>query len=295
MDLKRRGLALVLCTAAVSGVSVFLNAYAVKGFDSAVFTFAKNLVVALVLTSVLLATALRRSLRALSRRDWLSLAGIGLVGGSLPFLLFFAGLQLSSDAAGAFVHGTLFVWAALLAVLFLKERPKRGALLGAAALLLAEFLLLRPASFGAGDILILAATVLWAAENVWAKRLLRDLSGTVVAWGRMAFGSAFLLAYILAAGKAPVAFSMGGAQLLWIVLTAAFLLAYVLTFYNGLAHVRVSTATAVLALASPITLLLDWLVRGAAVSLPELLGVLLAVVGVAIFARSGAALPAGAS
>jgi len=47
---------------------------------------------------------------------------IAIVGGSLPFLLFFTGLSLASAPSAAFIHKTLFIWVAFLAVPFLGER-----------------------------------------------------------------------------------------------------------------------------------------------------------------------------
>src|SRR3954449_6135209 len=57
-----------------------------------------------------------------TRRDfgWLTL--IGIVGGSVPFLLFFTGLSLATAPTAAVIQKTLFVWVALLAVPFLGER-----------------------------------------------------------------------------------------------------------------------------------------------------------------------------
>ncbi|NJL44503.1 MAG: EamA family transporter [Nitrosarchaeum sp.] len=101
---SRLGVGLVLATAAISGVSIFLNAYAVKGFDSDVFTFGKNALVALVLAAVVLSVWGAGELRSLSLRQWLLLALIGLVGGAVPFLLFFKGFGAFVGAVGCFVR-----------------------------------------------------------------------------------------------------------------------------------------------------------------------------------------------
>ena len=51
---NKKGLLLVFLTAVISGFSIFINSYGVKGFDSSVFTFSKNIVVALFLFSIII-------------------------------------------------------------------------------------------------------------------------------------------------------------------------------------------------------------------------------------------------
>ena len=75
---------------------------------------------------------------------------IGVIGGSVPFILFFNGLAMASAPSAAFIHKTLFVWVVLLAVPFLGERlgwfrSRRSASCSPAS----SLPLLRPASFGA--------------------------------------------------------------------------------------------------------------------------------------------------
>lgn len=258
--MDKKGLGLVFGTALISGVSIFLNKFAVKGVDSSVFAFSKNIVVAVALVALILGTAKRRELAALSRRQWGQLALIGLVGGSIPFLLYFRGLQLSNAASAGFLHKTMFLYVAVLAGLFLKEKLPKWFAVSALLLLAGNFILANLAdfSFGAGEALILGATVLWAAENTLSKHVLKDMSGTVVAFGRMAFGAVFIFLYLLAVGKAPLLAAMSGAQWTWILFTAALLMGFVLTWYVGLKSVPVSVAACILLLGSPVTTLLQF-------------------------------------
>ena len=62
------------------------------------------------------------AIRRLSGRERLGLLAIGIIGGGIPFALFFEGLALSSSPAAAVIHKTLFLWVAVLAVPFLGER-----------------------------------------------------------------------------------------------------------------------------------------------------------------------------
>ncbi len=278
---NKKGLLLVFFTAIVSGFSIFINSFGVKGFDSSVFTFSKNAVVALFLFSIIIFLKQFNELKKLNKKHWLQLIGIGFIGGSIPFLLFFKGLQMATGTAAGFIHKTIFAYVAIFALLFLKEKMTKGMLIGALLLLIGNYFMIMPDfNFSFGNALIFAATILWAAENTLAKYVLRELSGTVVAFGRMFFGSLFILMFLLITGKAPVIFSMTYMQHLWILLTAAFLLIYVFTYYNGLKLVKVTTASCILALGAPITTLLGFAFNGAAISLYEGLGMLLIVMGV---------------
>ncbi|NOZ80447.1 MAG: DMT family transporter [DPANN group archaeon] len=280
--LKRNGLLLVSFTALISGISIFVNGFGVKGFDSSVFTFSKNLMVALLLAGILLGFREWKHIRELTGKQWRQLSIVGLVGGSIPFLLFFKGLQMTTGKTSGFIHKTLFIYATILAIIFLKERWNRNLVLGITGIMAGNYLLIRPdLTFSTGHILILLATLFWAAENVYAKKVMRELSGTVVGFGRMAFGSAFIFVYLLVTGKTETIVSMNASQYLWILVTSAFLLLYVFTYYNGLRQVRVSTATGILALGSPITTLLAFLFTGKVISASAAGGMLLIIVGVA--------------
>ena len=55
-------------------------------------------------------------------RGWLALLGIAAIGGSVPFVLFFEGLSRADATQAAFIHKTLVIWVALIAVPLLGER-----------------------------------------------------------------------------------------------------------------------------------------------------------------------------
>ena len=126
---RRAGVVLALVAAVVSGVAVFINAYGVKAVgDATVYTTAKNLVAALLLGAVFAVSVGRRAPSArwaprppLTRAQLAGLVAMG-IGGSVPFVLFFEGLLHASSVHAAFLHKTLVLWVALLAVPLLKER-----------------------------------------------------------------------------------------------------------------------------------------------------------------------------
>ncbi|HEY7720043.1 MAG TPA: EamA family transporter, partial [Pedococcus sp.] len=164
---RRTGLLLALVTAAVSGVSVFVNAYGVKEFDSAtVYTTGKNLVAAALLLAAvgLGARSGARLTRPATRGQWAALAAVGVVGGSVPFVLFFEGLARASSPQAAFVHKTLLLWVALLALPLLHERLQWGHWAAIALLVVGQVGLAGglPDSFGTPGLMILGATLLWS-------------------------------------------------------------------------------------------------------------------------------------
>lgn len=264
------GLLLVFATALLSGVATFVNLYAVRGTSSDAFVTARNALVALLLLpiGVLL---LRRSARPLTASDWGRLGVIGVVGGAVPFLLFFHGLQLATSAGGgataSFFYRTLFLMATVLGVVALGERLPRRTAMAAALLLGGNALLLSLTSpvWTDGTAYVVAATALWAVEYTISKRAVRDLPGPTVALGRMGIGAVALFGYLAATGEVGGVGALTIGQWTWVGISAALLLGFVLTWYSGLRTVDLGVAASVLVLGFPVTWLLSVAVRGGAV------------------------------
>lgn len=261
------GIGLAAVTALVSGFSVFVNASAVRAFgDPVLFTTLKNGVAAVVLVGIALAVVDRAParVRSLDPRSLAGLAVIGVIGGGIPFVLFFTGLANASAPAAALIHKTLFVWVALLAAVLLRERLG-GLQIGALALLVMAQLLILPAdglAWTAGEWMIAAATGMWAVEVVVAKRLLREVPSPIAAAARMAVGLVLLLGYLTVSGGLAGLGALGVEQWAWVLLTGGLLSAYVATWYAALRRAPASAVTAVLTLGAPITATLQLLANG---------------------------------
>ena len=282
------GVVLVLTTAFISGVSTFVNAFAVHGTNSAAFVTVRNAVVALAFLPVALIAV--RSLRAPALRavDWGRLVVIGLIGGAVPFLLFFYGLQIATAAGGAatasFGYRTLFLWATVFGIVFLHEKFHWRVALGASLLLAGSVLMLSLTSpiWTDGTAYVLAATVLWAAEYTVSKRALRDLPSATVVLGRMGFGAIFLVAYLSLTTQWGNVAGFTGAQWAWVGISAALLGAFVASFYPGLKRVDLGTASSALVLGFPVTFALAVLVQGTSFTLAQAAGALAVVAGVGV-------------
>jgi drug/metabolite transporter (DMT)-like permease len=281
------GIVLVVATALISGVSTFLNSFAVAGTNSDAFVTMRNVAVAfMVVPLFLLGTSRARA--PLRGQDWGRLVAIGLIGGAIPFLLFFRGLELATAAHGAatasFLYRTLFLMAAVLGVVYLKEKFHWRIALAAGLLLGGNYLLLSLVSpvWTDGSLYVLAATALWAVEYSISKRALRDLPSPTVALGRMGFGAVFLVAYLGLTAQFGAVTGMSATQWGWVGISAVLLAAFVGTWYAGLARVDLGVATSVLVLGFPVTFVLSALIQGAKFTLPETIGALVVIAGVAI-------------
>src|SRR5262249_46489059 len=141
-NVKRKGelsgISLALLTALISGVSVYVAKLGTQAVpDPFVYTTARNLTVGVALLVALACSqGPRAEIRSLSGSDWLRLAVIAIVGGSVPFLLFFWGLTLTTAATGSLIQKTQFIWVALLAAPLLGERLNRLSVAALAAILI---------------------------------------------------------------------------------------------------------------------------------------------------------------
>ena len=218
----------------------------------------------------------------------LRLIAIGLIGGAVPFLLFFHGLELATAAGGAtaasFRYRTLFLMATVLGFVALGERLHGRVLLAAALLLVGNALLLTFTGpiWTDGTAWVLAATGLWAIEYTISKRTLRDLPATTVGFGRMGFGAAFLLGYLAISGQLGGIAAMTGGQWEWAAISAVLLAAFVATWYAGLQRVELGVATSVLVLGFPITWALSLAIRGGTLDPLPAIGAAAVAVGVAV-------------
>ena len=264
----RIGMALALCTAVVSGVAVFLNAQAVRSVgDPVVFTTLKNGVAAILLIGLAFGVSRRTGPAPRlprTRNGWLGLLALGVIGGSVPFVLFFTGLADASAPAAAVIHKTLFAWVALLAVVFLRERLG-GLQIAALAVLVGAQLLIQPPNgvvLGGGELLIALATACWAIETIVARRLLGSVRSPVAGAARMGIGLVLLVGWLAITGRIGGVATLGLEQWAWVLGTGTLLSLYVATWYAALRRAPASAVTAVLTIGAPITGLLQVLANG---------------------------------
>lgn len=284
-DSLRWGVGLAFGAALISGFAIFINGFAVKQLpDAAVYTTLKNAVAALILVGLAAMTV--RSAEVRARGSWLRLIVIAIVGGSVPFLLFFGGLAQATAPSAAFIQKTLFIWVAIFAVPFLGERLGLAQLAALAVLLGGQYLVVQPSgvAWGSGETMIAAATLLWAVEAILAKRLLATVPPQIVGAGRLGIGLVVLVGYLLVTGRAGTIAALSSTQWLWVFATGLILSAYVATWFAALRRAPASLVTAVLVVGAPITAILQALQKGALPGTTILAGQLLIVVAAIVLA-----------
>lgn len=300
-DTHRRGLLLAACTAVISGVAVFVNGLGVRSWseiaDPSTYTTAKNAVAAVILGAAAVVLA-RRASREQPRLPqgtgaWAGVAVVVVVGGSVPFLLFFEGLARTDSTQAAFIHKTLVIWVALFAAAALRERLGAAHLIAITALVAGEAVMVGGVSglsAGPGEAMILAATLLWSIEVVLSKRLLRNVPAATLSLARMAGGSA-LLALFLLLRRSPIdVAALGWEHLGWVLLAGGLLAGYVATWHLALARAPAVDVTAVLVGGALITAVLRTGLDATPLAPP--LGLALLVIGVAAVFAARRSVPA---
>lgn len=281
-----KGILLALGTALISGVSIYVNKFGVAQVsDPFVYTTVKNTVVALGLLAAVLALGSLQEFRTFTRRQWFLWLGIGVIGGSIPFLLFFQGLSMASAASASLIQKTLFIWVALLAVPFLGEKLGVWQVAGLSVLAVGVYFLqpLTNWTWGAGETLILIATLLWAVETILAKKLLSGVSARAAALGRMGVGVLLMWSFLVLTGRTATALALNTMQWFWVLVTAVFLMGYVWTWYSALKLAPASVVTTVLVLGGLITVALTAVLENkwTAVPAPWVIGLI--IIGVLAF------------
>lgn len=264
----RVGVLLASATALVSGVAVWINSFGLAAVpDAILYTTLKNGVAAAVLLGIL-AIRLRATRApaapALDYRTSAALVLLGLLGGGVAFILFFSGLAAATASGAAFIHKTLFVWVAMLAVPLLGERlgPLQVGALG--VLLAGQILLAPPRAFGwgAGETMILAATAIWAVEVIVARRLLARVPSLTLGVARLGIGLVVLVGVVAVTGRAGGLASVSAVGWSWVLVTGALLAGYVGLWFAALQRAPATVVTSVLVGGAVVTSALSTVAAG---------------------------------
>lgn len=252
---SNKGINYATLTALVSGVSIFLNKFAVAVVKPPIyFTGTKNLAVGIMLLGFILVTRKWRLLLRLSSKELTILLSIAVIGGTIPFYLFFTGLATVSALTAGFLQKTLVIWIAFMAVSIFKEKMSMYHYLGIGLIIIGNFITVGTSSFvfSTGEWMILGSSFFWAIEYVIAKKALESLDPDLVSFFRLGIGSLLLLGagYFSGAGYV-INYSLE--SYLWLFLTAILLLVYVSLWYRALKFAPVITVAVILSLSTIVT------------------------------------------
>jgi len=290
MKKSKKGIYLALLAAFISGVSIFLNKYAVDAIKQPlVFTSIKNTGVAMLLVTTVIMSGKWKKILNLGKNELWKLFLIGVIGGSIPFYLFFTGLSQTPAVNGAIIQKTLIIWVAILAWPLLKEKMSFKktalvALLFGANLLVGGF---KGFKFSQGEGLILLATLFWAIETIIVKKALVKIDPVILVTARMGIGSIILL--IMSAVLQPVALNkvvnLSINQWFWIILTMITLFGYVTSWYTALKHASATSVMAILVGSTLVTNILSAVFITHSFNGLMMIQTLTMVVGIAILSR----------
>jgi drug/metabolite transporter (DMT)-like permease len=277
--------------AIISGFAIYINSLGVKLFsDATLYTTLKNTVVgiALLLPLVLFAEQ-RAQWKKLSGRQWGWLLLLAIIGGSVPYALFFTGLKMGSPITSSLINHAQFVVVAVLAFFLLRERA--GAIVWLALAVLFAGTLWGTSMTGlhwtTGDTLVALSTLLFAAGVVLAKYLLQGLSTLTVMTAKMSIGSLLLIIYSGITGRGSEVLKLKPAQWEFVVITGLILLAFTVTAFLALRYASATVATAIPAAAPLITTALVVIAPQAGLKPSPAVGIVLMGLAVLVLALMG--------
>jgi drug/metabolite transporter (DMT)-like permease len=173
---------------------------------------------------------------------------------------------MASAPSAAFIHKTMFIWVALMAGPLLGERLGWAPLAALAVLLVGQVVILPPLgiTWGPGETLIAAATLIWAIEVVLAKRILGRVRSPIVGVARLGIGLVVLVGFLAATGRIIGMTGLDPTAWTWVAITGLFLSGYVATWLAALRRAPASEVTSILVVGAVVTGALTAFARGAA-------------------------------
>ena len=248
--------------------------------------------------TLVLILALQRNLKiALSLRQWLQLAVLGFFGVFAYNLFFFYGLHLINSSRASLIVALNPALIALTAFAFAGERLRPVNLAGIALCIAGAMTVIISKSTAAislqagawcGDLLILGCVMSWVIYSVFARRLVREIGPLhTVAYSVLA-GTLMLLVAAIAQGDLNLSAVSQLRQPQWLSLiylgVFGSALAYV-WYYDGIQKIGVTQSGAFIALNPLSAVVLGMLILGEHLSLPMVLGGLLAITGIVLCNR----------
>ena len=281
------GTILAIVTAIISGFSIFANKFFIVNLDATVFTAIRAIIIGvafLVLSFIFGSWKLKEN----KKINWIYLLIIGIIGGGFAFLLFFNGLKLTSAGRAGFFHKTLPLYVTVLAFFFLKEKINIKQTMALLLMIVGTLVMVSSQiPFGemwlnpqTGDLLVIGATILWAIENVVAKKaMIKGEHNFVVSFARMFFGGVVLFGIALITNKIGILVELSSIQWMYILISTLMLFGYVLTYYWAIRYINVSKAASILLISPIITLIAGMFLLGEPAPLLQLIGSAIILIG----------------
>jgi len=280
----------VLAAVLMWGANFSFTKYALASIDALSFSLLRHLCASVVLLAL---AAMTTGLRV-ARRDLLSLAGLGVLGVTLYQSMWTFGLAHTTAAKSSILVATTPIFGALMAPLFGQRAPRVMAWAGIIGAFSGVYLIVndgfapRRLDGGGvlGDAVTLAGAVVWAVYNTWSGPLLLRVGAVkALTWSTL-FGT---LAFLPVAGwgalRAP--WSAQDSHF-WLAFGFSFLLSPVvgaLLWYRGMQLLGVGRTLVYAYLIPVVAIGTASLLLGERLSLPQAVGVVVVLIGVAVARR----------
>ena len=223
----------------------------------------------------------------LFRKDvWPKALGMGTFGTALPMTMFMIALKYTTPVNASIANQVEMIYSLILAAILLKERPTLKQIGGSVLILMGVILIVLEGGTSIqakGDLLVIGYVWMYQISHIFAKKLPKDLSPQSIAAARALYAlpalGLLVLCWPLLDG--PIMLN-ASAPALWIILVLSAVINYFLGnvyWYQAIRNMDLSKATAII-LSYPVgTYILSVAFGQDRVTLPKIIGMVLAVGG----------------
>jgi len=254
----KKGIILSIGASVISGFSIFYNKTLLGGgIDPNTLNIVKNGGTAILLCCLLFFISKNNVKKSYSLHDLFHLFIIGLIGGGIPFLLFFNGLQNTSAINATLIQKSMFIWVAILAVPFLHEKLSSLQLAGYGVLAFSNLFIGGFTGFtgSSAEWMIVGATLFWSAENILVRIFSKRINTWILSASRMTIGTVIILAVTLIQQKSIT--TIPSNMIIPLIGSILLLTGYVTCWYRALKFAPATLVTSILIAATPITNILS--------------------------------------
>lgn len=210
--------------------------------------------------------------------------GMGTFGTALTMTVFMVALNYTTPVNSAIDNQFEIIYSLILSALILKERPTGKQISGSLFILLGVILIVLQGGYtqAKGDFLILGSLWMFQISHIFAKKLPADLTAPQIAAARAFYAMPALIILLIALYfiQGPLLFN--GTAVLWGTLIGSAVVNYVvgnILWYHAIRNMDLSKATAII-LSYPVgTYILSVAFGQDRVTLPKIIGMVLAVGG----------------
>jgi len=288
---KKISLLLIVLSSLLYGLYFVISKYIItQGGNPLAVAFA--IAVALTFYVLLAQIVNKKSRLEIKKISWKKITPLLIVGiavaGISPLLLY-SGQKITSATNSAFIFQLAPFFAALLGVIFIKEKLKKFFWISLVIILLGLFLLTTQGGLthpNFGDILILIVAFLFGLYNIVAKKYSANISPLTLSNLRIFFGNIFVFIVVLfILGYSSFAVLISFPILIFI--NALFIYFYVFSIHIGIKNIGASNTAALFTITALFSAVFAFLFIGEFLSLIQYLGGALMIIGLILLMKKG--------